>query len=92
MRLHANTNTVSWDILHVPTCRSLKRVVWVDDETAQWGELTGNTVGFYWEEVTHQAKKIVILPQRRLILIDPVDDADDQATVTTEKELDRVGP
>lgn len=92
MLLHASRNTIGWHVLHVPTCKMLKNVVWVNDETAQWAELTGNARGHYWEEVTHQAKKIVILPQRRLILIDPVDDADDQDTVTTEKELDHVGP
>lgn len=92
MIVHASTNTVSWCVLHVPTCRTLKNVVWVDDETAQWGEFTGKVSGFHWEEATHQAKKIVILPQRQLILIDPVEDADDQDIVTTEKELDHVGP
>lgn len=64
--------------------REAKRAVWVDDESAQWGESTGN---FWAPQTTHQAKQIRILQNRKLVLINPVDDSEPEST-DTPRELE----
>jgi hypothetical protein len=90
MRLDARKhNTGTWQVWHVPTCRLLDRVVFVDDATAVWGEypaseilralfLSGVTPDGGMPIVEHQANKIRILPSRRLVLIDPIEDDDEE--------------
>lgn len=85
MRLDARTGDTNWTIFHVPHCKQLKWVVWVDDERLQWGEYPSREqmmshARIYGElpiEV-HQAERIAIVPSKRLVLINPIDDDEDE--------------
>ena len=67
-----------WLIWHVPTCAEWPRVMWVDDETHELGELrrparidpaTGEA-----EVVVRRFRQVLVLPERSLVLLDPVAD------------------
>ena len=70
MRLDADKGDRDYTVFHVPTCRVLKYVVWVDDESARWCEIV---VKGWAARAEFQAKRIHILLAQRLVLIDPVD-------------------
>jgi hypothetical protein len=59
-------------IWHVEECRLLDNVIWVDDETAKYCQFA--IVNNILEEWTTQARKIVMLDSRTLVLINPLDD------------------
>lgn len=74
VRLDASRGHKGWTTYHAERCQVLRHVTWVDDETRQWGE--------YMEPYRHvdgrllqrvnNAKRILILPDRKLIVINPV--------------------
>lgn len=76
MRVDAHRGDLGWSVWHVGRCDLLKDVVWVDDEmNAYWRleqplRVVGDEVAGYLE----RARRIVILRDRRLVLIDPVED------------------
>lgn len=75
MRLDARSGQCGqhlvWD---VRKCREVKNVVWVDDESAQWGEYTGAITNFELNITTHQEDRITIYRERRLVLFNEIDD------------------
>jgi len=79
MRLDAYKGDKDWVVIHVPSAKMLRYVIWVDDEIHQWAEHTirGGTLVFLGNRFAtdvHQARLIKILPPKKLVLIDPVDD------------------
>ena len=76
----------SWRVYHAEECRMLKNVVWVDSDTAQWGESPQLFTVVDGEPVIHihQARKIEIYVDRQLVIINPVPD---EITIK-EKELE----
>lgn len=80
MRLDARRgNCGVWTTYHATRCEVLDHVVWVDDCTMQWCqyEVPLRVVGDDAAVRVHDADRIVIDPSRRLVLIDPVSDEDD---------------
>ena len=67
-----------WDVWHVPTCKRLKHVLWVDDETHQYAvglqpyRMEGDGVA----HLVVQARRIVALWDVKVTLIDPIEDAE----------------
>ncbi len=86
MLYHAdNPEHKKYNVFHVPACRRLKNVYWADTETAQYA--VWNASYTHQADVTvKQAKKIVAYDDKKLILIDPIED-DGNDTVTEHKEL-----
>lgn len=83
MRLDCRINReVGWfRVWHVTQCRQLMRVVWVDDESAQYGEAPTPTVPII--EI-RQARRIEIYPSSRVILIDPIENSAIDQTLLAE--------
>ena len=80
MRLDARRGHYDgWTVYHATRCEVLDHVVWVDDCTMQWCqyEVPYRVVGDEVASRVYDAERIVIIPARRLVLIDPVADADD---------------
>lgn len=94
MILDARKGDWHWWVWHCPTCTKMPRVVWVDDETAEYGELVTNEKGGIaviagkTMLVTRKVRKIRLVPGPRLVLIDPLED-NDEATLT-EREIEYV--
>lgn len=80
MRLDSRKGDTNWRVYHARRCVVLRNVVWVDDETCQWCQYDDppRVVGLDVASTVHQADRIVIDPSRRLIVIDPVEDAEDE--------------
>lgn len=86
MRLDARKGDVGWHIFHVPRAQVVPDVLWISDETHRWaqyrratnGQLIGvvSSFGFSLDYEVHQAKLIRIIPSKKLVLIDPIDDPD----------------
>lgn len=80
MIYHANQWASKFDLVyHAPTCKALRDVVWVDDSTHRWASIARTTNGILISDGEiavneHQAKKILVMVDKRLIIIDPVDD------------------
>ena len=71
-------------VWHVPMCRALTNVKWVDDETQQYCTYTfGLDFPAYQ---THQAKKIELRPKEGAIFIDPIEGLNEEALVTDKAE------
>lgn len=79
MRLDARKGDFPWNVWHVERGEPIKQCVWADDESNEWGEYTGRIDTILWEAIidTHQARKIVICPDVRVVLINPIEDTDD---------------
>lgn len=93
MRLDARIQAVSgWWVYDAEACVVLRDVVWVDDEDNQYAVLAndlrplpGDT---YWPTRIHRARKIAIYPARKLVIINPIEDADDaQITDVVGREV-----
>lgn len=92
MRVDAHTFPGKcWLVWHVPGCRVWPRVMWVDDELHQLGELlaprridpaTGRSA-----EVVRQFRRVLILPDSSLVLLDPVEGFPGDDTPTAEGSL-----
>ena len=72
-------------VWHVPLCKQLINVCWVDDDTHQYALVT--THGFFLVPEVHQAKKIEIRPKQGLILIDPIEGVSDEDFSGEEEPL-----
>lgn len=83
MRLDARDGDTNWNVFHVEECYQLQRVVWVDDTSAQWGAYEGR-IGVEPHIVTHQARRIEIYPDRKLVLINPVADSESESARMVE--------
>lgn len=88
MRLHARDPAARHIemVWHVPTCKRLTCVAWVDDETAEYAvfatPLQVTRDSFVTQ--THRARRILILP--RMVLIDPLE-GDEDKTIEALEEL-----
>lgn len=69
-------------VYHAGECRVLKYARWADDVTAQWGELRVPVQHGPVEDTFH-AKKISIMLDRHLIIINPIEDETDQEVSET---------
>lgn len=96
MRLDANQGDTNWTVIHVPRAERLRAVIWVDDETHQWEEyvlVNGRVVPIapgwplLFDTRLCRAKRIKIVPSRRLVLIDPIEDPDAEKD---EQEVERL--
>jgi hypothetical protein len=74
MRLDAQNGDTGWQCYDAKHCRMVPHVVWVDDETATWGCMTGATTPFDWIIETVQEDRISIYPSRRLVIFNEIDD------------------
>lgn len=89
MRLDARQGATGYFVWHVEECRHVS-CVWVDDETNQWGDYTRP---FNWHgpdglgTTAHQARRIQIFLDRKLVLINPL--ADDAPAA--DKILEAIG-
>ena len=79
MRLDARNGDNDWEVHHAEYCCMLNYVTWVDDVTCQYAQIVGIDIlaGCFLFHIT-QAKKIAIYPAKKLIVINPVEDSDDQ--------------
>lgn len=82
MRVHADTlpDRLLWRVWDAPHCRYIRHLVWADDQTVQWGEGTDDPALYdgdgQWVIHTRQCQRILIRPDIRLIILDPIDDSD----------------
>lgn len=74
MRIFPSDSATGWDIWHVRRCCEPTDVLWVDNETAQWAQLQFGPLTM--DVVVHQARRILIFPLTRLVLIDAVRESD----------------
>lgn len=58
----------------------LRRVVWVDDETSQWCQELAVVNGTLMTRI-NQARKIAIMAERCLVVINPIEDKNDESIV-----------
>lgn len=87
MRIDARNGDTHWDVFHVPKAKQVKFCVWVDDQTAQYGawESLDQVRAAYMLGLAsdgspvHQATRILIVPDTRVVLIDPVDDSEPES-------------
>lgn len=88
MRLDARSGDTNWFIFHVPTAKELTPCIMVDDDTCTY-ELVDRaapiTSWFEFPTRTYKAKKIKIIPPKRLVLIDPVEDDDAEPREVAEE-------
>lgn len=62
-------------------------MVWCDDESAQWCEIVLPAVFLPDRSVAkriHQANRILILADRKLVLVDPIDDDEEWDRIACE--------
>jgi hypothetical protein len=75
MRLIAGkTGGIFYTVFHVPTCKILKGVIWVDDVTAEWVQHVQPLHPVHGALLTsmHQAERIYINTENKVVLIDPI--------------------
>lgn len=67
-------------VWHVPTCRELRRVVWVSDDPPQYAQHVEplQVVDGQLLERVVDCKRVVINAAACMVLIDPVDDAESE--------------
>ena len=63
-----------WVVWHAERCCQLRTVVWVDDETHKYGQHDILTPPF--PIITKQAKRILILPDQKTVIINPIEDGE----------------
>lgn len=76
MRLDARRGDGPYSVWHAEEMRYLKHVVWLDDDLHAWGEYVWPPVreGDHLMVRAMLAKRILIMPDRRLIVINPLED------------------
>lgn len=74
MRLDANKGDRGYTTYHAERCQVLPHVVWVDDETRCWAQhvLPLQAVDGALRTQVRVAKRILIMRDRRLVIINPV--------------------
>lgn len=80
MRLEAGKTNIRWTVYHCRWMCILPRMKFVDDVTKQWGHYTYplevDPVTQELRVCVHKADEIKILPDKCLILIDPIGDSE----------------
>jgi hypothetical protein len=75
-------------VWHAAWCESPRYVVWVDDETAQWCQhlqplqVSSGEIA----KVIHQARRIDIFTERRLVIIDSVEGSEAESLSAAQLE------
>lgn len=94
MRIEAGRGVHGWTVFDVPHCCALKNVVWVDDEAHAYcvhrRDLFVPGMTELPREV-REVRRVLILPDHRLVLIDPIDD-DEPESVADVIEAARTTP
>jgi hypothetical protein len=80
MRLDAHKGDTFWGVYHAEECRELKCVVWLDDETCEYCCVLfpARCVNGHVVTETFKARKIDIYCDRKFVIINPIEDADDE--------------
>jgi hypothetical protein len=83
MRIDARTmpDPYAWRVYDAEECRVRTDIVWVDDETHEYGELSSHSYPF---PEARQARRIAIYPQDRFVIINPIEGVEDTFTSTRE--------
>ena len=78
MRLDAQKGDRRWQVYHAEECALLKHVLWIDTDSAQWAEAVEpyRVVDGELLLSVHQARKIDILADQRLVVINPIEDVE----------------
>lgn len=72
MRLNTcSGDFMDWLVWHAEWCKRITTTVWVDDKTHQWLDYTNPH-----HLVVRQEKRILILFNAKLVIINPVDDSE----------------
>lgn len=95
MRLDARNGDSGWQCFDVQRCALVPEVVWVDSDTATWGSLDktpGGVLAMFitgrLPTITHFEKRIQIVPDRRMVLFNPIDgDPEETVRDVLEQEL-----
>lgn len=66
-------------------CRKRTDVVWVDDETNLYGVEVSPAHGV-WIVVTHRSKKIAIYTDRKLVIINAIEDSEPDGAIEERKQ------
>lgn len=85
MILDARKGDINYHCYDAKACRMVKDVVWVDDETAQWGRYLGLVIAGQFSIGTVQEERITIHKEHRLVIFNEVDDSEN----TEEQEIAR---
>ena len=74
MRLDAAAGDRGYTTYHAERCQVVNHVVWVDDSSRCWAQYVTpyEMQNGALRQRTHVAKRILILPDRRLVIINPV--------------------
>lgn len=80
MRLDANKGDTDWNVWHAEELRELRFVLWIDDEAKQWAQAAQplRPEGDSLAVNVFSAKRISILPARRLVIVNPIEDDEDE--------------
>lgn len=75
-------------VWHVPRCKALDHIHWVDDETNEYAQFDV-PIRFDWAtgeaaEKIHKVKKIELRPKQGVVLIDPIEGLEPETTEITE--------
>ena len=91
---HSSYPGVRWLVWHVPACREIKHVMWVDDEAMlvavaprplAWGPDGQLRV------TVRQHQRVLVRPQAALILVDPLDDDEPAQEAVLRVAVELVG-
>lgn len=79
VRLDATKDAHDWRVHDVENHCDVEYCIWVDDERNQYGTLALPSAGLAPKGggvpiITHQARRIIIFAEHRLIIINPADD------------------
>lgn len=81
MRLDGSNGDNDWQCFDVERSAVVPRVVWIDEESATWGEYDLSPAGCahaaftgWLPEIHHQEKRIQICHKQRIVLFNPLDD------------------
>ncbi|MBN8493223.1 MAG: hypothetical protein J0M00_17585 [Burkholderiales bacterium] len=82
-----------WLVWHVPTCREIRDVLWVDDQAMQVAVIDRPyrlTADMELSVTVHQHQRVVVQVPAALILVDPVDDPAPQEDVASRVAVELV--
>ena len=79
MRLDAHKGDTGFKVWHATQCKEVPRVVWVDDDLLQWCQYIypAVVINDYILRTTHDAKRIDIFMEQKLVVIDMLDTVSD---------------
>lgn len=67
---------IDWTVYHCERCEVLSRVIWIDTGTLEWAEM-GCSLIFCVCVDEFKAKKMRVIADGKMILINPLDDVAD---------------